>query len=72
MNPLAWLPAPVSFTPHRGLQRALGTVITRSWSRFSSTRAGLVYDYNIVSGNADTNTRSQLEDTLFFSVFAPA
>jgi len=34
--------------------------------------AGLVYDYNIVSGNADTSTRSQLEDTLFFSVFAPA
>ena len=33
---------------------------------------GRVYDYVIVSGNADIKTRSQLEDTLLFSVFAPA
>jgi hypothetical protein len=33
---------------------------------------GRVYDYKIISGNADTKTRSQLEDTLLFSVFAPA
>jgi anti-sigma factor RsiW len=33
---------------------------------------GRVYDYRIVSGNADNKTRSQLEDTLTFSVFAPA
>ena len=33
---------------------------------------GRVYDYIIVSGNADAKTRSQLEDTLLFSVFAPA
>lgn len=33
---------------------------------------GRVYDYKILSGNADTKTRSQLEDTLLFSVFAPA
>jgi anti-sigma factor RsiW len=33
---------------------------------------GRVYDYVIVSGNADTKTRAQLEDTLLFSVFAPA
>jgi hypothetical protein len=33
---------------------------------------GRVYDYTIVSGNADLKTRSQLEDTLLFSVFAPA
>jgi anti-sigma factor RsiW len=33
---------------------------------------GRVYDYVIVSGTADTKTRSQLEDTLLFSVFAPA
>jgi anti-sigma factor RsiW len=33
---------------------------------------GRVYDYRIVSGNADLKTRSQLEDTLLFSVFAPA
>ncbi len=33
---------------------------------------GRVYDYVIVSGNADAKTRSQLEDTLLFSVFAPA
>jgi Putative zinc-finger len=33
---------------------------------------GRVYDYAIVSGNADLKTRSQLEDTLLFSVFAPA
>jgi anti-sigma factor RsiW len=33
---------------------------------------GRVYDYKIVSGNMDTKTRSQLEDSLVFSVFAPA
>ena len=33
---------------------------------------GRVYDYRIVSGDADRKTRSQLEDTLLFSVFAPA
>jgi anti-sigma factor RsiW len=33
---------------------------------------GRVYDYVIVSGNADNKTRSQLKDTLLFSVFAPA
>jgi hypothetical protein len=33
---------------------------------------GRVYDYKIISGNSDTKTRSQLEDTLLFSVFAPA
>jgi anti-sigma factor RsiW len=34
--------------------------------------AGQVYDYKIVSGANDACTRSQLEDTLLFSVFAPA
>jgi anti-sigma factor RsiW len=33
---------------------------------------GRVYDYKIVSGSADSNTRSQVEDMLLFSVFAPA
>jgi anti-sigma factor RsiW len=33
---------------------------------------GRVYDYKIISGNADSKTRSQLEDSLVFSVFAPA
>jgi anti-sigma factor RsiW len=33
---------------------------------------GRVYDYKIVSGNTDTKTRSQLEDSLVFSVFDPA
>jgi hypothetical protein len=33
---------------------------------------GRVYDYVIVSGNPDIKTRSQLEDTLLFSIFAPA
>jgi hypothetical protein len=33
---------------------------------------GRVYDYRILSGNADNKTRSQLEDTLAFSVFAAA
>jgi anti-sigma factor RsiW len=33
---------------------------------------GRVYDYKIISGSADSKTRSQLEDTLLFSVFAPA
>ncbi len=33
---------------------------------------GLVYDYKIISGNNDSKTRSQVEDMLLFSVFAPA
>ncbi len=33
---------------------------------------GRVYDYKIISGNADPKTRSQVEDSLVFSVFAPA
>jgi Putative zinc-finger len=33
---------------------------------------GRVYDYKIISGSADSKTRSQLEDMLVFSVFAPA
>jgi anti-sigma factor RsiW len=33
---------------------------------------GLVYDYKIISGNSDSKTRSQVEDMLLFSVFAPA
>ena len=33
---------------------------------------GRVYDYKIVSGDVDNKTRSQLTDTLLFSVFAPA
>lgn len=33
---------------------------------------GQVYDYKIVSGDADNKTLSQLKDTLLFSVFAPA
>jgi anti-sigma factor RsiW len=33
---------------------------------------GRAYDYKIVSGNTDSKTRSQLEDSLVFSVFAPA
>jgi len=33
---------------------------------------GRVYDYTIVAGNADQKTRAQVEDTLLFSVFAPA
>jgi hypothetical protein len=33
---------------------------------------GRVYDYTIVSGNVDQKTRGQVEDTLLFSVFAPA
>jgi anti-sigma factor RsiW len=33
---------------------------------------GRVYDYKIVSGNTDNKTRSQLETTLLWSVFAPA
>ena len=33
---------------------------------------GRVYDYTIVSGNADLKTRGQVEDMLLYSVFAPA
>ena len=35
-------------------------------------KEGRVYDYQIVSGVADAKTRAQLEDSLLFSVFAPA
>jgi hypothetical protein len=34
--------------------------------------AGEVYDYRIVSGPTDANTRSQVENLLLFSRFAPA
>jgi len=34
--------------------------------------SGQVYDYRIVSGPTDTATRSEVEDLLLFSVFAPA
>ncbi len=34
--------------------------------------SGRIYDYKIVSGANDARTRSQLEDALLFSVFAPA
>lgn len=34
--------------------------------------AGLVYDYRIVSGPSDAQTRSEVEDMLLFSVFEPA
>jgi anti-sigma factor RsiW len=33
---------------------------------------GRVYDYKIICGSSDPKTRAQLEDTLLFSVFAPA
>jgi anti-sigma factor RsiW len=33
---------------------------------------GQVYDYRIVSGSSDANTRSALENMLLFSVFEPA
>ena len=33
---------------------------------------GRVYDYKIISGSSDPKTRAELEDTLLFSVFAPA
>ncbi len=35
-------------------------------------RAGLVYDFRIVSGPSDAQTRSEVEDLLLFSVFEPA
>jgi hypothetical protein len=34
--------------------------------------SGRVYDYQIVSGSSDRETRSQLENTLLFSIFSPA
>jgi anti-sigma factor RsiW len=33
---------------------------------------GRVYDYKILSGSTDAKTRSQLEETLLFSIFDPA
>jgi anti-sigma factor RsiW len=33
---------------------------------------GRVYDYKIISGSTDPETRAQVEDSLLFSVFAPA
>jgi len=34
--------------------------------------AGQVYDYRIVSGPTDQETRSQVENLLLYSVFEPA
>jgi len=34
--------------------------------------SGRVYDYSIVAGPNDVRTRSQIENQLLFSVFAPA
>jgi hypothetical protein len=33
---------------------------------------GRVYDYKILSGSTDAKTRSELEETLLFSIFDPA
>ena len=71
-NPLAWLPVPVTCTPHRSLPKALRTRNNPVVVQAFVNEEGLVYDYKIVSGSTDSKTRSQVEDMLLFSVFAPA
>jgi hypothetical protein len=57
-----------SFEPAGGVGALENPVVVQAFVNGE----GRVYDYVIVSGTADTKTRSQLEDTLLFSVFAPA
>ncbi len=57
-----------SFAPPGGVGDADHPVVVQAFINGE----GRVYDYVIVSGNADSKTRAQLEDTLLFSVFAPA
>jgi hypothetical protein len=57
-----------SFEPAEGVADSNNPVIVQAFVNGE----GRVYDYKIVSGSADTKTRSLLEDTLLFSVFAPA
>jgi len=49
-----------------------GAIDGRWWLRSASILAGEVYDYRIVSGPTDATTRSQVENLLLFSRFAPA
>lgn len=57
-----------SLQPAEGVADGTNPVVVQAFVN----GAGRVYDYKIVSGNTDSKTRSQLEDTLLFSVFAPA
>jgi anti-sigma factor RsiW len=56
------------FEPAEGVADSNNPVVVQAFVNGE----GRVYDYKIISGNADTKTRSQLEDMLLFSVFAPA
>ena len=57
-----------SFAPAGGVGDRENPVVVQAFINGE----GRVYDYKIVSGNADSKTYAQLEDTLLFSVFAPA
>jgi anti-sigma factor RsiW len=57
-----------SFEPAEGVADGNNPVVVQAFVNGE----GRVYDYKIISGNTDTKTRSLLEDTLLFSVFAPA
>jgi anti-sigma factor RsiW len=56
------------FEPAEGVADSNNPVVVQAFVNGE----GRVYDYKIISGNADTKTRSQLEEMLLFSVFAPA
>jgi anti-sigma factor RsiW len=57
-----------SVEPAKGVADGNNQVVVQAFVN----EEGRVYDYKIVAGNADAGTRSALEDTLVFSVFAPA
>ena len=71
-EPLAMATSPrflyTSFEPAGGVGDLENPVVVQAFVNGE----GRVCDYVIVSGTADTKTRSQLEDTLVFSVCAPA
>ena len=71
-EPLGWASSPrflySSLEPAGGVTDGNNPVVVQAFVNGE----GRVYDYKIISGNADGKTRSQLEDTLMFSVFAPA
>ena len=56
------------FEPAEGVADSNNPVVVQAFVNGE----GRVYDYKIVSGSADSKTRSHVENMLLFSVFAPA
>jgi anti-sigma factor RsiW len=63
-----FLYSPFRFAPDEAVADGNSPVVVEAFVNGE----GRVYDYKIISGSTDTKTRSQLEDTLLWSVFAPA